>query len=456
MTELKSIVLFISIVGSFLTAFLGSSINVALPIIGKELSITSVLLAWINTVYLLITTALLAPFGRLSDIYGRKRIYLYGVLVFTFASALCAVSNSYWLIILARALQGIGASMLFSTSTAILTSVFPIGERGKALGLNTTAVYIGLTVGPFVGGILTRNLGWRSIFIFDTVLGLLITILVVLRLKEEWAEAKGEDFDLPGSILYCVALIGIVYGFTRLPNITGLYLLLLGILIVVVFLVRERKEKNPILDIRLFLDNRVFTFSNLSALISYSATSAITFLLSLYLQQIRHLDPQETGIILIFQPFVQALLSPIAGRLSDRIQPGIVASLGMLFTTIGLFLLRFIGIDTPISLIITSAIILGFGFGLFSSPNTNAIMSSVDRKFYGIASSMVGTMRMFGQTLSMGIVTIVFTMNMGTAQFQQIEQTMMINSMKLIFTIFSILCFIGIFFSLNRGELIRE
>lgn len=454
MTDLKSIVLFISIVGSFLIAFLVSSINVALPLIGKDLSIGAILLTWINTAYLLTATVLLVPFGRLSDIYGRKRIYLYGVITFTVASMLCAISNSYWTIILARIIQGIGASMLFSTSTAILTSVFPVGERGKALGINTTAVYIGISIGPFLGGILTRNLGWRSIFFFSVILGIFVTALIVSRLKEEWAEAKGEDFDSFGSILYCTALIGIVYGFTKLPDIIGLSLFLLGVLILGMFFLRETRTRNPILDVSLFLNNRVFTFSSLSALINYSATSAIAFLLSLYLQQIKGLDPQNTGIILLFQPLVQALFSPVAGRLSDRIQPGVVASLGMLFTTIGLFLLRFIEVDTPISFIIASAIILGFGFGLFSSPNVNAIMSSVDRKFYGIASSMVGTMRMFGQTFSMGIVTIVFTMTMG--ELQQIGHSLMVSSIKLIFTIFSILCFIGIFFSLSRGKLTRE
>jgi len=454
--DIRNIVLVISITGSFLTAFLGSSVNVALPLIGKDLSADTVMLTWINTSYLLATTIFLIPFGRLSDIYGRKKIYLYGILVFTISSLLCGLSNSYIFLILTRVLQGIGAGMLFATSTAILTSVFPVGERGKALGLSVTAVYIGLSAGPFLGGILTRCLGWRSIFFSSVFIGVITLLLILLRLKEEWIEAKGEKFNLPESILYSATLAGVIYGFARLPSITGLFLILLGIIGFLIFLVVESRREDPILDIKLFTNNRVFTLSNFSALISYSATSAIAYLLSLYLQYIKGLDPQNTGIILVFQPVMQAIFSPIAGRLSDKFQPGLVASLGMFFTTLGLFLLRFIDANTSILFIIICSVILGFGFGLFSSPNTNAIMSSVDKKFYGIASAMVSTMRMFGQTLSMGVVTIVFTVVIGNVHFQPGYYPLLIRSMKLIFTIFSILCFIGIFTCLGRGRLERD
>ncbi|HPC76903.1 MAG TPA: MFS transporter, partial [bacterium] len=228
--DVRNIVLVISITGSFLTAFLGSSVNVALPLIGKDLSADTVMLTWINTSYLLATTIFLIPFGRLSDIYGRKKIYLYGILVFTISSLLCGLSNSYIFLILTRVLQGIGAGMLFATSTALLTSVFPVGERGKALGLSVTAVYIGLSAGPFLGGILTRCLGWRSIFFSSVFIGVITLLLILLRLKEEWIEAKGEKFNLPESILYSATLAGVIYGFTRLPSITGLFLILLGII----------------------------------------------------------------------------------------------------------------------------------------------------------------------------------------------------------------------------------
>lgn len=454
--EIKYTVLIISITSSFLTAFLGSAMNVALPQIGKELLIDAVLLTWINTSYLLSTTIFLVPFGRLSDIYGRRKIFSYGVSIFTIVSFLCGIVNNYNLLIISRILQGIGAGMLFATITALLSSVFPIGERGKALGISVTSTYLGLSLGPFLGGVLTKNFGWRSIFIFSTVIGIITTVLILAILKDEWVEAKEESFDLLGAIIYGITLASFMYGFTRLPSKIGIYFILIGVLGFTVFVYHSLKKKDPIIDVKIFLNNRTFSLSNISALINYSATSAVSLLLSLYLQQIKGLDPQSAGMTLIFQPLTQALLSPLAGRLSDRIQPGYVASIGMVFTALGLFLLRLIDTYTSITFVVFCSIILGFGFGFFSSPNTNAIMSSVDKKFYGIASSMVSTMRMLGQTFSMGISTIVFALTIGRVQIQQENYSLLIASIKLILTIFTILCLFGVFASLSRGKIVRD
>jgi len=452
---MENTILFISIISSFLTAFLGSSVNIALPLIGKELSVDTVSLTWINTSYLLSTTIFLLPFGRVSDIYGRKRTFLYGIVVFTISSLLCSAVRSYSLLIMLRSLQGLGAGMIFATNTALLTSVFPVGERGRALGLSVTAVYIGLSTGPFLGGVLCKNFGWRSIFVYSAVLGIITIIFVLLKLKEEWVEAKGENFYVLDAILYGIALGSVMYGFTKLPDKTGLYMILFGISSFILFIYSSSLKEKPIIDMKLFLNNRVFSLSSISALISYSATSAVSFLLSLYLQRIRGLDPQFAGTVLLFQPLTQAIFSPLAGRLSDRFQPGVIASTGMLFTAAGLFLLRFIDDNISLSFIVFCSIILGFGFALFSSPNTNAIMSSVDRRLYGIASSMVSTMRMLGQTFSMGISTIVFNAFTGKPQIQT-DHLLLINSIKLILSIFTVLCTIGIFTSLGRGKIIRD
>lgn len=454
--DIKYIVLVISITSSFLTAFLGSAVNIALPLLSRELSIDAVLLTWINTSYLLSTTIFLVPFGRISDIYGRKKVFLYGVSIFTLSSLLSGIADNYTSLIISRVLQGMGAGMLFATSTALLTSVFPTGERGRALGLSVTSTYIGLSLGPFLGGVLTKNFGWRSIFLFGVIVGTFTIVLISAMLKEEWIEAKGESLDILGMIIYGVTIASFMYGFTRLPDRVGFYWILVGILGFIAFIYNSSRRKEPILDIKLFLNNRVFSLSNISALINYSATSAISLLLSLYLQQIKGLNPQSAGTILVFQPLTQAIISPLAGRLSDRIQPGYIASIGMSFTALGLFLLRYIDTYTPISFIILCSVILGFGFGLFSSPNTNAIMSSVNRRLYGVASAMVSTMRVLGQTLSMGISAVVFTSIIGRTQIQPENYPLLITSIKLIFTIFTILCIVGIFTSLNRGKLIRE
>ncbi|HEX9899696.1 MAG TPA: MFS transporter, partial [Candidatus Methylomirabilis sp.] len=199
--------------------------------------------------------------------------------------------------------------------------------------------------------------------------------------------------------------------------------------------------------------NAVFTFSNLAALINYSATFAVTFLLSLYLQYTKGLGPRDAGLILVSQPLVMAAFSPIAGRLSDRIEPRTVASLGMAFTVLGLVLLAFLGEGTPLAFIVATLVILGFGFALFSSPNTNAVMSSVDRRLYGVASATLGTMRLSGQMLSMGIAMLVFALYVGRVRIGAANPASFLYSLKVAFAIFAILCFFGIFASLARGRL---
>jgi EmrB/QacA subfamily drug resistance transporter len=449
----RRVTLLIAALASFLTPFMGSSTNVALPSIGHEFSMDAVLLTWIPTAYLLAAAVFLVPFGRIADIYGRKRVFTYGTAIFTVASLLTGLSASTTMLISARVLQGIGSAMIFGTSVAILTSVFPPGERGRVLGISVAAVYVGLSIGPFVGGYLTQHLGWRSIFLAVVPLGLLVLILVTWRLKGEWAEAQGEPFDLAGSIIYSLSLIALMYGLSLLPGWSGAGLILASAVGLGLFAVWEIRAAHPVLDVKLFAGNRTFAFSNLAALINYSATSAVTFLLSLYLQYIKALSPQQAGLVLIAQPIMQATFSPVAGRLSDRIEPRIVASLGMTVTTTGLILLIFVGPSTPLWAIVICLVLLGFGFALFSSPNMNAIMGSVEKRFYGVASGTLGTMRLVGQMLSMGIATLLFTLYIGRVEITPETYSLFLISAKTAFAVFAALCTAGIFASLARGDL---
>jgi len=453
---MKMSTLVIATLASFMTPFMGSSINIALPSIGKEFQIDAVLLSWIATSYLLAAAISLVPFGRLADIHGRKRIFKYGIYAFTLTSLLCAVSTSAPMLIIFRVFQGVGSAMIFATGVAIVTSVFPPLERGKALGINVAAVYIGLSLGPLLGGFLTQHLTWRSIFLMNVPLGGIIAALVVWKLKGEWAEAKGEKFDLPGAIIYGMALIVIMYGISLLPATRSLWIILLGVLGLVAFVIWESRTEHPVFNLSLFGTNRVFAFSNLAALINYSATFAVAFLLSLYLQYIKALSPQSAGLILIAQPIVMAAVSPFAGRLSDKIEPRIVSSLGMALTTVGLSLFIFLSEDSTLVSILASLIVLGLGFGFFSSPNTNAIMGSVDRRFYGLASGSVGTMRLLGMMISMGIATLVFAVYLGRVQITVAYFPVFVKAVKVAFMIFAILCFGGIFSSMVRGKLRGE
>ncbi|MEM1537913.1 MAG: MFS transporter [Candidatus Nezhaarchaeales archaeon] len=439
--------------GSFLIPFMGSAVNLALPSISIEFAVDAVTLSWINTSYLLAAAVFLVPLGRLADLHGRRRVFVYGLIIFTVSCLLSALSFSAFLLIFSRILQGIGGAMIFSTGTAILTSVFPVDTRGRALGINVASVYSALSLGPILGGFLTQHFGWRSIFLIVIVLGLITIAVTIRKLSGEWIEAVSEKFDYVGSIIYGLTLTLLIYGFSTLPHVSGVILVLMGILALLTFFIWESRTSNPVLNLSLFKENVTFTFSNLAALINYSATFAISFLLSLYLQYIKGFSPQNAGLILVCQPAVQAILSPFAGRLSDKVEPRIVASTGMLIITIGLILLTFIREYTSLNFIVLTLLLLGFGFALFSSPNTNAIMSSVDKRFYGVASAMLASMRLIGQTLSMGIVALIFALYIGRTQITPKYYPVFLESMEATLTIFSILCFIGIFASLARGKI---
>jgi nitrate/nitrite transporter NarK len=299
---------------------------------------------------------------------------------------------------------------------------------------------------------MTQYLGWRSIFFVNVPIGITAILLILWKLKGEWAECKGEKFDLTGSVIYGVAIVAVMYGFSVLPEFKGIALLAMGILGVIVFALYELRIPYPVLDITLLTKNRIFAFSNLSALINYSATFAVTFLLSLDLQYTKGFTPEHAGLILVAQPVIMAMVSPLAGRLSDRIEPRIVASAGMTFTALGLFLLIFLTETTPIWHLIITLIILGIGFGLFSSPNTNAIMSSVDKRFYGVASGMNGTMRLLGQMLSMGIAMMIFAIVIGPVEITPEYYPQFVLSLHYAFILFTAFCIVGVFASLVRGK----
>jgi EmrB/QacA subfamily drug resistance transporter len=444
--------LLVTTLGGFLIPFMGSSVNIALPTIGKEFGMDAILLSWLTISYLLTAAMFLVPFGRIGDIHGRKRVFLYGFVIYTLSSVFSAIAPSPLFLIASRVLNGIGASMTFSTGVAILISIYPPEERGKVLGINVAAVYSGLSCGPFLGGLFTHYLGWRSIFIMNIPLGALIVILTIWKLKGEWTEAKGEKFDVFGSLLFSVTLVATMYGFSQLPGIRGFSFVLLGVVGIFALIKWELKTESPLFNIGLFGKNKVFAFSNLAALINYSATFAVSFLMSLYLQYIKGMTPQEAGIILIAQPIVQALFSPLAGRLSDRLEPRIVASIGMALTALGLLFFSFLNQEATILFIIGTLMLLGFGFALFSSPNTNAVMSSVEKKFYGVASGTLGTMRATGMMFSMGMVMVIFAIFIGPTQITPPYYPLFLKSLKIIFAVFTILCLAGIFASLSRGR----
>jgi EmrB/QacA subfamily drug resistance transporter len=448
--------LLVATTSAFTTPFLGSAVNVALPKIGTELGMDAVHLSWVASVYLLATAVCLLPFGHLADMTGRRRVFLIGQGIFTLTSLLCALSHSATMLIVMRSFQGMGAAMIFSTSLAILTSVFPPNERGRVIGINAAAVYLGLSAGPFVGGILTQYLGWQSIFHTTGLVGLLSLYIACRGLKGEWLGAKCARFDTLGTTLYGFAITTLMIGLSWLPSLQGLGLCACGLVSFILFWIWERRVDGPVFDVTLMQNNHVFALSNLASLINYSATFAVTFMLSLYLQYVRGLDPRQAGLLLLVQSIVMAAVSPFAGRLSDRLEPRIVSSVGMGLTVAGLLWLSFIGAHSPYWLIVGALFVLGAGLGLFSSPNTNAIMSSVERHQLGIASAILGTMRLTGQMLSMGVAVLVLALFVGRVQVTPDMSGLFLGAMHTAFLIFAALCVVGVFASLARGNLRAE
>jgi MFS family permease len=448
----KQVVLMVSAFAAFLVPFLTSAINLALPAIGEDLHVNAISLSWVVSSSLLASAIFLLPFGKLGDIIGRKKIFSLGLIIFTLATLLIVITHSFVSLIVLRTIQGFSSAMIFGTSLAILTSVFPAGERGRAMGISVTATYLGLSAGPVIGGIMTHSLGWRSIFVLLFLIGLISIYLVFSKIKSEWADARGEKFDWKGSVIYGVSLFAFMYGFSKLPTAMGWIFLASGISAGLIFLFFERKIEHPVFDAKLFLTNKVLALSGIAALINYSATSAIGFFMSLYLQYVKGLDSRSAGLIMISQPIAMALLSPMAGKLSDRKNPGVIASAGMGINAVGLILLCFINVSTPFYLIVCLLILMGIGFAFFSSPNSNAIMSSVEKRHLGIASGVVGTMRMIGQMTSMGIAMMLISLYIGKQTINPATHKGLLAAMKTGFIIFSSLSFFGVFASLARND----
>jgi EmrB/QacA subfamily drug resistance transporter len=445
--------LLVATLSSFLTPFMLSSVNIALPAIGNHFKADAVLLSWVATAYLVAAAVALVPVGKLADIHGRKKVFIWGMVLFTLTSLLSGLAWSVAALIAFRVIQGVGIAMIFATGIAIVTSVFPPAERGRVLGITVAAVYSGLACGPFVGGWLTEALSWRSVFLIHTPLGLGLILITVGKLRGEWAGTPGERFDVAGSFIYALAIIALMYGMSALPAFWGGLLVLAGLGALAGFVGWELRVAHPVFEVRLFGLNRVFAFSCLAAFIHYAATFGVTFLMSLFLQYIKALSPQQAGLVLIAQPVMMALFSPLAGKLSDRVEPRVLASAGMGITALALLLLTRIGAGTGLGFIIACLSTLGFGFALFSSPNMNAIMSSVETRYYGVASGSVATMRLLGQMLSLGVVTLVFALVIGRVQITPELHPAFVASTRYALVIFFGFCLGGIYFSFSRGKL---
>jgi EmrB/QacA subfamily drug resistance transporter len=445
---LKKDLLIVGILVSFLTPFVRSSINLAIPVLASEFDLSAVFLTWISSIYLLVNAILYIPFGRIGDIYGRKRIFKYGLIIFTISSFVSAFSISGEMFLFFRIFQAIGNAMIFANLNAMISSAFPVNERGKAFGLTSMSVFVGLILGPILGGVITEIVGWRTLFYLDTVIGI-IAAYAITRFKYDWIDAEGEKLDIVGSFLLGISLIAILYGFSDFTNKYSLFMVIGGIIGISLFYLAEKRATSPLINLDLFKIKR-FTFGNITAFINYGAFVSVGFILTLYLQYLKGYSPITAGLIVSVQSVMMIIVSPFAGRLSDKIDPGSVSTVGMVLTTIGVALMTLITFENALYLGGFALIIFGAGIGLFYSSNTKMVMSSVDKKYFGVASATLSNVRSMGQIFGMGIVMIIISTILGNVEIIPSNYPELIISLRFALVAIAVLSAVGIFTSLFK------
>lgn len=438
---------------AFVTPFTGSALTLSLPDIGLAYGVSANELGWVLEIFLLASIVFLLPMGKMADRFGKRRIFLLGTTLFTLSSALCAVMPDMGFLLVARALQGLAASMLYATNMSIVALCFPTTQRGRALGWMVSMVYVGLACGPVLGGLLNYYAGWQSIFLSITLVSLACTCATLRYLHQEWKEQEVTGVDGRGALLYGLAMIFAMFGLSELAELSWAWsLLLLGMVLLGAFLWHECRTKDPILPVFMLVENRVFSLSNLTAMIDYSATFAISFLLSIYLQSVLGLSSREAGLMMLIQPVIMALLAPTAGKLSDKYQPAKIAAFGMAVTALGILGLVAAVRLQSLWLVVPVVIVIGVGCAFFAAPNNNAIMGSVAKRHYSLATAMIGTVRLVGQVVSVAIVTMVLSLDWDSLT----EMEGLVYNIELSFIVFTVLCAIGVFPSwaarLKKGD----
>jgi MFS family permease len=429
-------VLLASALGSSLAPWMVAGLLVALPTIGVEFGADASLLGWLTNAFFLAAAVFLVPLGRVADVRGAKKVFTLGIGIYVFSGALCVMAQNVYFLIGARFLTGIGAAMVFATSIALLSLVFPFEERGKAIGINVTAMSVGFLLGFFLGGLLTFYIGWRSIFAVTISLGLLVLWLIFSRIRGECELAREKELDLAGMSLYGSAIFLIVTGFSSLIHSFGPLVLAGGLVILGFFVLRESRAFHPLVNLRLFRRNRTYAIANLTVLLFNTSNFAVIFIFTLYLQSLRLLDARIAGVILMIPIIFMALFSAYAGRLSDRIPPRLVVGSGIGFNSLGLFLFTSLQETTPLYLIMVALAFAGLGIAFCAAPLIRTSVAAVQKEMTGLASGMIETMRLVGMTISIAISIIVFTLMLGGGVITPDRYPPYLASMRIIFGIY--------------------
>lgn len=444
--KLEYTIIFVATLTAFLVAFLSNAISIAIPLISKQLSMNNIAQNWIGNIFFLVIAIFSIPFGKLAGKIGLKKSLIVSTALFLIGSIGSGIANSANALLFIRAFQGVGAALINVSTMALLITAISPKKRGKAVGLNVSGVYIGLSLAPPLGGFLAYNFGWESIF-FITIPFLILALILLFLIKDEWKTYENEPIDKFGSILYAIGILFFIYGFSCLNELNGIILTVIGLILLIIFIFTELKIKTPILNVRLFKNQR-FTFSNVASLISYLDTMIITYVLNYHFQYILGMNTQTAGLLLIITPIIMVVLSPITGNLTNKINGQKLSAIGMCFVTVAILILCSLNESTSLYIIILAMVIQGLGYGLFTSPNTSTIMASVPENESPTASATLSAVRVTGQTMSIGILTVIFAIVMGNVPIIPQYYPLLIESSHITCIVAAILSIIAIFASL--------
>ncbi|WP_321504466.1 MFS transporter [uncultured Methanoregula sp.] len=447
-------VLIAAIIGDFLSPFLMASLAISTPEIGKDLGLEIVNLGWILSSFLLASSALMLTAGRLGDCIGYKRIFAAG-LVFSLAGCIIAsFASTFPVLIIALVIIGVCSGFMWATTIPLRLSAFPPGMRGKLMGHNSAAVYSGVAAGPVIGGVLIHYFGWHSIFlaVIPIVLfNLLLTWVYVWKLPDNVHHSLA-GFDIGGSVLFAIAMITLIYGFSVIPGITGFVCIGSSLVLFSVFILYEKRMASPIFDVNLLFGNRKFMLAGTAAMLGYSITAGMMYVMPLFIQSIMGYSPLVTGMVYVGAALCQVIFSMIAGSLSDRVTSGHISAAGLTLAAIALVLL--LGIDPTTSLVIIAVLmmVLYTGLAFFGTPNTYAIMGSVPMEKQGMAAGTIATLRRFGNQLSIAIPMMIFSIILGNVVLADVNPQEFMLSFRIIVGIFIVLTVTGIVCSILQEK----
>ncbi len=448
----RGIVLLACCISGLVTPLLSTMMNLSLVNIGDSFGVGSHQLAYVNTAFLLSSVVFMVPLARAGDIIGKKRMYLIGLTAIAVACLLGAVSPTFWWLIGCRVIMGFGSAALVTTSVSLITDVYPRESRGGAIGMQTMCVYIGLSLGPPLGGTLNDLIGWHALFLFVVPLAI-VSAICMLSFRHEISPSAGHRFDGRGSVLYGVGIMLAMGGVINMPELWAVAMLVIGVVVIALFARWESRTPDHLLNVGLFR-TKVFAGSCLATFLNYAASYSISYFLALYLQSIGAISATEAGILMLVQAALQAVVTPLFGRLSDRVEDKrILPTTGMIITGVGVSFFLFYGLEVDYTLVIATMLVVGFGMGMFSAPNTSVVMGSVRPEETGEASAMVAVMRQSGMMVSMGIAMLFISVIMGGSDNLVPENyDSFLDVIHISFAVCLGMCIVGTFASFLRGR----